>query len=264
MRNEGQQSQPRKSRPIAEKVRVLRQERRWTQAELARHLELSQSRLSEIETGDGSFTAEQFLTILRLFNVPASHFTESAPDHQAALQNALARLGAVQLRESSEIVPPDDLVALPDVIRETLLDGSARLITALAPVLESHIDRLNLNRLHAVTVEVGLAGRLGWVLENTLAALGQELAGALPSPWAQRYRRAQTLLGAFLESAAAPQAARSQTAVAADILDPGIRSKRTLEEVRASSSDISRRWHVVTRLQPENFAEALRGARAGD
>ena len=54
---------------IARKVHDLRRGRRWTQAELARRLDLSQSRLSEVERGDGSFTAEQFLTILRLFNV---------------------------------------------------------------------------------------------------------------------------------------------------------------------------------------------------
>ena len=48
-----------------------------------------------------------------------------------------------------------------------------------------------------------------------------------------------------------------------NVLDGGIRSKRTLEEVRAASSAISKRWGIVTVLQPEDFVEALRGARAG-
>ena len=59
---------------IARKVKTLREEKRWTQAELSGRLGLSQSRLSEIERGQGSFTAEQFLTILKLFNVPVTHF----------------------------------------------------------------------------------------------------------------------------------------------------------------------------------------------
>ena len=54
--------------------------------------------MSEIERGDGSFTAEQFLAILKLFNVPASHFTSSTPQPDSSLQNALARLGAAQRR----------------------------------------------------------------------------------------------------------------------------------------------------------------------
>ena len=61
------QSLDKDRRRIAAKVRELRQSRNWTQAELSKRLQLSQSRLSEIERGAGSFTAEQFLLLLRLF-----------------------------------------------------------------------------------------------------------------------------------------------------------------------------------------------------
>jgi hypothetical protein len=50
--------------------------------------------------------------------------------------------------------------------------------------------------------------------------------------------------------------------LAPDVLDAGIRSRQTLDDVVASSSPISRRWGIVTTLKPEDFAEALRGARA--
>jgi hypothetical protein len=50
--------------------------------------------------------------------------------------------------------------------------------------------------------------------------------------------------------------------VAPDVLDAGIRSKRTFDEVAASSSPISRRWGIITVLQTDDFVEALRGARA--
>ena len=59
---------------IAKKVRLLRRERRLSQAELAKKLGLSQSRLSELENGAGSFTAEQLVMLLQLFNVTLADF----------------------------------------------------------------------------------------------------------------------------------------------------------------------------------------------
>ncbi len=106
---------------IARKVHELRRERRWTQAELARHLDLSQGRLSEIERGDGSFTAEQFLAILRLFNVTASDFATTAAGPRADLQNALARIGALQLQESTDVLPSERLGDVNAVIREVIV-----------------------------------------------------------------------------------------------------------------------------------------------
>jgi hypothetical protein len=47
-----------------------------------------------------------------------------------------------------------------------------------------------------------------------------------------------------------------------DILDAQVRSKATLQDMLASSSTISRRWGILTALQPEDFAAALRAARA--
>src|SRR5262249_18893316 len=88
---------------IAREVKRLREDRRWTQAELSKRLGLSQSRLSEIERGQGSFTAEQFLTILKLFNVSVTRFA-SARKPSTELQNALARLGADHLQESQEVL----------------------------------------------------------------------------------------------------------------------------------------------------------------
>src|SRR5687768_17386784 len=89
---------------VCAKVRDLRLGRRWTQAELAVRLGMSQSRLSQVERGEGSFTAEQLIEILRLFNVPLDQFIP-APDPDAELQNAFARLGAFHLRESPDVLP---------------------------------------------------------------------------------------------------------------------------------------------------------------
>src|SRR3954468_5445049 len=94
---------------ISRKVRRLRTERGFTQAELAQMLELSQSRLSEIEHGKGSFTAEQLLIIVKLFNVPLSYFAASTVSVGDELQNSLAQLGSTNLAETTDVLPSDRL-----------------------------------------------------------------------------------------------------------------------------------------------------------
>jgi hypothetical protein len=69
----------------------------------------SQSRLSEIESGGGSFTAEQFLLLLRLLTVGARHFSSERRDMDAELQNALTRLGADHLQEVPDVLPSERL-----------------------------------------------------------------------------------------------------------------------------------------------------------
>lgn len=248
---------------VAREVRALRQERRWTQSELASHLRLSQSRLSEIENGDGSFTAEQFLLILQLFNVAPSRFVAHAPDRDSELQNALARLGAKQLHESSDILPAAQLEDVRDVVGATLVEGTPRLIAALAPVLVANLERLNLNRLHLELLEAGLERRLAWLVENTVEAIASNLVESPPQPWGQRYRRAAVVLSAFLESVIAAYHERTSLRPM-DVLDSTIRSKQSQEKVSATSSPLSRKWGIVTRLQPDDFADALRAARASD
>src|SRR6266567_2825625 len=105
---------------IAEKVRVLRKARGWTQAELAARLSLSQARLSDIESGSGSFSAEQFLEILKLFNVGIDHFASEPREPVAELQNTLARLGAHQLQEREDVLPRKELEDVATVLYEAL------------------------------------------------------------------------------------------------------------------------------------------------
>lgn len=243
---------------IPQKVRDLRLGRRWTQAELARRLGLSQSRLSEIERGDGSFTAEQFLSILKLFNVPVSHFT-SGRRPTSELQNALARLGAVHLQEDPDVLPSD--VDVGELVRKILVaPESPRHITGLAPVVARNIDRISLRRLFHVLVEHGQERRLGWLLENTLVAIRSELSKRLPHVWASAYRRAAVVLDTFFELDLREGAVDRHTPTR-EILDNDIRSIQSRDEVWASASPISRRWGIVTSLKPEDFQEALRASR---
>jgi transcriptional regulator with XRE-family HTH domain len=247
--------EPRKGQ-IGRLVRALRVERRWTQSELAQHLGLSQSRLSEIEGGDGSFTAEQFLRILKVFNVPAGHFADSSGERETQLQNALARLGAWNLRESHDLVPADDLDEVADVLAETLTQDNPRLVVAAAPVLVTNLERITLGKLFLDLARIGKERRLGWLVENVIEALQRRIGlGKLSRSETARARRVLVVLGTFLESVV--RGLGPPVALAADILDPTIRSKQSLREVEASSSTISRRWAIVTSIQIDDFVAAL-------
>lgn len=245
---------------IAERVRELRSSRGLTQAALAKQLGLSQNRLSEIERGAGSFSAEQFLRILRVFNVGASEFVASGHDRGLEVQNALARLGAAQLHESTDVLVSDELQQVHDVVREALLLGEPRLVTAVAPVIVTHGARLNLSRLYADLETLGHERRLAWAVDNTLHALGTLADQAKGSEWSKLRRRVEVPFQLFLEFVGArhPEQANRPP----DVLDATIRTRRTLEEVQRRASQQSARWGIATSLQLEDFVEALRASRA--
>jgi len=184
---------------IAVRVRELRTSRGLTQAALAKQLGLSQNRLSEIERGAGSFSAEQFLRILRVFNVGTSEFVPRGRDRGLEVQNALARLGAAGLHESTDVLVSEELQQVHEVVREALLLGEPRLVTAVAPVIVMHGARLNLSPLYAELEKLGRERRLAWVVDNTVHAL-ESLAGeAKGGGWSKLRRRVEVPFQLFLE-----------------------------------------------------------------
>ncbi len=246
---------------IGVKVRELRKARLWTQAELAAKLDLAQSSLSEIENGKGSFTAEQFLEILKLFNVTASSFAGPINRH-ADLQNALARAGAKHLLET-EGLASEALADVRKVVVEAIIDGSSRIITSIAPVLVRNVDHLNVEALFMDLRTVGFQRRLGWVVDNTRFALE-----TLPKNGPLR-RRASLLLGRhtslFLRELSHTSTAReldnSESEVLDwDVLDSTIRTAGALNRMIARSSSISKKWHIATTIQAEDFARAIAAA----
>jgi transcriptional regulator with XRE-family HTH domain len=254
-------------REIASRVRELRRTRRWTQAELAEQLQMSQSRLSDIERGAGSFTAEQFLLLLKIFNVAVGDFIRApgapgAPDLR--IQNALARLGAPHLQAGANALHSEQIEDVHDVVREALVDGSPRIISALAPVLTLNAHRLNLPKLYSDLERIGMEHRLAWVVENTLVAMDlfHAESGSKLREWTRLDRVAEVVMQHFLNIIPAPDRG-SGAPVPPQILDGTIRSSRTLREVQASASEISKRWGIITALQPQDFLQALRAARAG-
>jgi len=240
---------------IGAKIRELRTARGLKQAELAARLGLSQARLSELERGQGSFTAEHLLEILRLFNVDASAFEKGSPG-SASLQNALARHGARHLRESSDVlVSPEHKTPAAVVLSVLLQPASERFITALAPVLVWSIDAVSLPALQHDLTRAGVPFRLPWLMENTLRALEQQ-----PKPgvrqWRLRWARAAVVLDSFLTHLHFLE----RTTDAPDPFELGIRSKKSQQQIWAGASEISQRWRVVSALRVEDFARALREA----
>lgn len=239
----------------------MRLDRRWTQAQLAKLLGLSQNRLSELETGQGSFTAEQLIAILTHFNVPIDYFSSqkrSKDSNGDQLQNALARFGASHLAEL-EALPSDAVKDALTAIRETLVGtDSSRQIAGIAPVIAKNIRNLNLYKLRAQLAEAGLERRLGWVLDNTLEAIRRERRKELPREWTLAYRQAEILLAPVLNTW--KLSLRKYAKEPEDLLDGGITSQETLDEVRKNGSAISKRWRIITGFQVDDFVRALEAA----
>lgn len=244
---------------ISTRVRELRVERHWTQKRLAAELGLSQSRLSEIETGHGTFSAEQFLRILELFNVTVDRFAPRRTEVASQLQNAIARLGASHLFESDAVLPSERLQEVLPVIRETLVaPESSRQVAGLAPVIVNNIDDINISKLEGELAALGRERRLYWLIDSVREAVEHEEHKDLPREWRVRYRRAAALCDLSLRYWSAQLA---QIRAIPDVLDPVIASKESLDEVQAEASETARRWNIVTRLTVDDFAGALREAR---
>ena len=245
---------------IAKKIRQLRQERQWTQKELAKLLGLSQNRLSEIEGGQGSFTAEQLLLLSKNFNVPVSDFVSIKGKADQKIQNALARLGATHLLENQASLPSEKLDQAVNLVYETLIAAnSSRQIAALGPVIVNYATPPTLNKLRIRFNEAGLINRFGWLLDNVRYAINEELGERLPADWHKKYAKADLVLKNLLDFPWFKLDSKDKNIT--DILDDTIAHPKDLKEVRSSSSNISKKWGVVSLIKPDDFVNALKEAR---
>jgi transcriptional regulator with XRE-family HTH domain len=245
-------------RNIGAAVKVLRAERGMSQAQLAAHLDISQSQFSNRERGVASFTAEQLVALMSLFNEPLSRFTgQRQVDDEARLQSALARRGAGHLKEGPDVIPDDEDVQ--GIVAQALVRGTPRLVTALAPVLVSNLDSVSLAKLRLDLAQAGLQRRAAWLAANVLDAVRRELTTPMSRHHQLQYRRAELVLDRFLDSVTSEEATLSGL----DFLDSSIRSQKTLDQISEASSEHSRRWSIVTAIQTDDFVRALRATRDG-
>lgn len=243
---------------IAEKIKLARKERRYTQQEIARLLGLSQSRYSEVENGLGSFTAEQLVLLIRHFNLPLNYFVGNVliDDASSQLQNALSRLGAKELQEDPRILPSEKIAEVNKVLLEAIIYAdSARQITALAPVVVNNYDKIDIVALSSSLSVCSRTQRLGWILESTLEALQMELEkGPLRRDDKLLYLRAIPFLKQYIEVIL-------PTVLLEDFLDKNITTAKTIDELKKSRSDLAKRWKILTRITTDDFAKAIRESR---
>lgn len=243
---------------IASTLKKAREERRWTQAELAEKLDLSQSRLSEIEQGKGSLSAEQLILVLSLFNLPLHQFLPPAEaTYENNLQKALAQFGAKHLKESPQILFTQQQENLFQLICDTITNGnSGRLIASLAPVLVKNIQGIQLRRLDQKFTELGLQQRFCWVVEGTEIAVKKATQHKLSSSIQKEYKLFLLRAGhwLFLKKKEISPTVHLELE---DILDTDILSKKTLTEVRNARDALAKRWNIVTRIRLEDFYNAL-------
>ena len=242
---------------IGLKLKALREARLISQAELAKRLEISQAGLSKIERGTSSLNTEDFLQVLRTFNVPASHFypDKDKGSSEDVLQNALTRLGATHLYANASL-PSENLEQANQVIREVLADGrNPRHITALAPVIVAQIRQISLSKLWSELATLGIERRLGWALENTSEAL-RLVSKPLDPTVSQLHRQAETVLDRFLANIAAVSSAPYDVWLP-DIVGVAAPSDRTISSLEKKSSTVSTRWRILSPIKVQDFVDAL-------
>jgi len=239
---------------IGATLRNVRKTKQMTQGELAGLLGLSQPRLSEIERGRSSLTAEQFLHLLQVLNLKVNAFNKRASPSRS-LQNALVRFGANHLREYRSTPPTQRHDSPEKVIIEVLLDpASKRFVTALCPVLVWSIEAVSPHRIQHNLAQTGLPRRFPWLVDNTLIAL-QELPQPRQREWRLCWKRASIVLNSLPYR---PE----ETDSTLDSFDPGIRSKISFDRAWQNASETSRSWGIVSTLSEDDFSYAL--ARAAD
>lgn len=241
---------------ISQGIRSARVSRRLSQAELAQKLGISQSRLSEIEQGKGSITAEQFIVLLQFFNLPISHFVKQENvSFEDQLQNRLVQLGGSQLRETVGVLPSEKLDDVVTVIVESLIGGfTSRLLITLVPVLIKNAKQINLQLIEAKLKGFGLEGRLYWVLNGISNAIEARRKLFIPKEYLFFYKQAEKNLS--LWSLYELQLLGEYNGLE-NVLDSDITSSKTLDQVRNARDELAKKWNIVTRITQEDFNNAL-------
>lgn len=243
---------------IAQSVKDARKEHRATQKELAALLGITQARYSQIESGKGSFSAEQLIILIQRFNLSISRFVsqKSEDDSSLKLQKALYRFGANQLYEDPDILPSQKLENVAQVIIETILSaGSSRQIVALAPVIVKNRAQINFTKIKNELQVLGYLGRLGWVLESVATAIDSELFHVTPRRRELLYKRTFANIKIFIDNSRI-----WETLILEDILDKNIYSAKTLNEVKEARDPLAKKWRIITRITTNDFINALREA----
>jgi transcriptional regulator with XRE-family HTH domain len=243
---------------LGRSLKKLRKARGLKQEDLFKFLGISQSQYSKIESGRASLTAEQFLQLVKRFNLSLADFLpQRESNEEALLQNALIRLGANHLREIPDITPSDKFESANEVISYALLTApSARLITALGPVLVKNYNKVNFNLIEEKLGRSKLERRLGWLIDSIILSLDKRLGeNPISRDLDFIYGRA---LKFFDRKRHIPEFYLTSSTTQEDDLDPDLTSSKTLESVKKKRDAIARKWGIVTRITSDDFYRAIK------
>lgn len=248
---------------IGDKIRNLRIARRLPQRSLAKTLRVSQATISRLESGKEGLSVGQLLEVCRLFNVTPSQLLPEEGITSAQIRRSLVRHGATNLTDDENILPSERLADVKDVLKEVLIAAeSPREVAALAPVLVQNAGKVSLEdlALDLRRLDARFDRRVGWLLENTLAAIEKTIESAPPHAWRVRYLRAKALFTPELKALKRKwdPVWGGKIPAQEDILDTDLLSKQSIKETRGYCSQISRDWNIISRLQVADFAHALR------
>lgn len=240
---------------IGARLRALRQGRRWSQAEVAQRLGLTQSQLSKVERGAAELNARAFVNALALFNVGVERFGGGAAREDDGLRHALVAHGARHLLGDERLV--EQRWSSPTVVAAEVLrrGGPSRELAALAPVIAIAQPEVSLPGVHRALWQEGREGRVGWLVETLLQVLRAWRWGEPSEELGRRRQRALLALELYAETAPHSPSACAMT-------DPlsGVTTLESVRELLAEGDAIARKWRIATPLTTGDFEDALRQA----
>lgn len=241
---------------ISRQLRAFRKKRHFTQIELARFLDISQPRLSEIERGNGSLSAEQFLILLREFNLNIQDFISEKESIEQTLQNTLFRLGSTDLNTIPGL-PSERIKTINEAIIETLCDASSsRLIINLIPIIIKNSAQIDEYKLNSKLEGLGYKNRLKWIIEGSWNVLRIRLENYLPRNIQKLYRVADVRLGGPVRISNALRTI-GRFDIPEDVLDADITSQKTLDAVKEKRDELAKKWKIVTRITQQDMLNVL-------
>lgn len=248
---------------ISEAIRSIRRRHQWTQGQLCKVLGISQPQLSAIEHKRCSLTAEQFLVFLQTFNLSLSDvLLLKSEDPSIPLRHSLQRLGAHHLGWDPAIPVANQLEDVYDVVLETLVTvPTSDHVCALAPVIVRHVRDMNIDAIGMRLFDLGLDGRIWWVVEGTLWAVRSRMRWFLPREFSKLYKKAVEKLER--KSKTSNQFFSMRRGYPVDILEWEGRSSRAIEELKRKRDSLAERWRIVTPIRVEDFTQSLMEAEKG-
>lgn len=99
---------------LGKRIKTMRMERRMSQTECAKGIDVAQSHLSNIENGRSHVTMENLFSLRDLFNVPFSEFFIDLD--REIIENKKKEMGAEVNNSSSNDYGCDDILTLSDLL----------------------------------------------------------------------------------------------------------------------------------------------------